>query len=405
MRKNRTLRVGILKNARWGLLLGVLLIVITTGCMGGGTGAEEIRTGSVEAMEDVDTYAFDTTEDLEARPGGRSTEGDLSMTAFVRGTASESAGRMKTSSNLVVNEETIDQETLFRAPNSSAEEMDTYVRLRNVGEEDSSRWFEMEDGATSSTPVEAHIRLLEASGAEYEGEETIEGESAHVLSMDADTEEYRGFAVRKAESLMSRVGIPTHEQELFDDAEVENASLRYWISDDTDRILRVESTANVSATVPDAEDEVEITVESETSFSSYGGEVDTAAPEGIENAGEFEGMFSGESASSSERVSEGEGGTAESYAYAGDSGVVDVLEVRAQESGGTETRTARVITNPIDANRVTAKAVESGDSASAEPLNTSRQELELELDPDGDEVVVTVTRGNETEVVYNETVP
>ncbi|MDZ7689101.1 MAG: hypothetical protein U5J64_10395 [Halobacteriales archaeon] len=127
-----------------------------------------------------------------------------------------------------------------------------------------------------------------------------------------------------------------------------------------------------------------------------------ATPEGIEDAEEFEGVFSGESASSSERVSEGETGSA-SYTNV-DSSIVDGMEVVTRESQGNVTRTARVITNPIDVDRITAEAVESGDRASAEPLNTPRQELEIELDPDGDEVVVTVTRGNETEVVYNETV-
>ena len=402
MKRDGTSRVSILKEKRWALLLGVLLVMVATGCIGG-TGAEEVRTGSVEAMEDIETYSFDTETDLEAKPGERDTEEDLSMTAFVRGTASEPTGRMKASSNLVVNEETIDQETFSRAPNSDAEETETYVRLRNTGEE-RNRWFEMENGATSSTPVETHLRLLEASESEYESEETVEGESAHVLSVDTDTEEYRGFAVRKAENLMLKAGVLVHEQELFDGADVGNASLRYWISDDTDRILRVRSTANVSVSVPDAEDEVEITIESVTTFSSYGGEVDTETPDSIENAGEFKGMFQGESASSSERVSEDEGEGEHATSYTGNSGVVDVLRVSVRESGGNVTRTAKVITNPVSADRITAEAVVSGDSASTEPMNTSRQELEVELDPDIDKVVVSVTRGNETEVVYNETV-
>ncbi|MDZ7689102.1 MAG: hypothetical protein U5J64_10400 [Halobacteriales archaeon] len=120
---------------------------------------------------------------------------------------------------------------------------------------DGNRWFKMGDGILSSTPVQNHLRLLETSEAEYEGEETIQNESAHVLSMDTDTEEYRGFAVRKAvEPRLECVAGTNRGKELIDDAEVENASLRYWISDDTKRVLRVESTANLSASVPDAEE-------------------------------------------------------------------------------------------------------------------------------------------------------
>ena len=375
------------------LLIGVLLI--TTGCLQGGiTEAEDVRTGSIEAMESVDTYSFETETDIEAKAGEGETQDSLSMTAFVRGTASESMGRMKTSSDLVVNEETVDQQGYVE--NGSA-----YMRLRNTGEDaGSDRWFEMGTDARS-TPVDRHIRILENSEVEYEGEETVGNESAHVLSVDTDTEEYEEFVFDTVRGPVSSIGILAPD--LFEDAEVENASMRYRISDDTDRLLRVDSTATVSTSPPTDEGDIEIAVETETIFSSYGDEVDLETPDGIENAEEFDGVASGSSSTSSQRAVEG--GEAGAAAYASDSGVVDVMEVRFQESGGNETSTATITTNPISADRITAEAVESGDTASAEDLDASRESLELELDPDGDEVVVTVTRGNETETVYNETVP
>jgi hypothetical protein len=220
------------------------------------------------------------------------------------------------------------------------------------------------------------------------------------LAVDTGTEQYKEFSVGKAQNLMFRSGIGVNEQ-LLDEAEIGNASLRYWVSDETDRILKVESTANVSTTVPGAEDELEITVDSETTFSSYNGEVNTDTPEGIENAGEFENMFSGSGSTSQGTIEGGEAGAA---AYASESGPIDVMEVRFRESGGTRTSTATITTEPISADKITAEALESGDTASAQNLNASREELKLELDPDGDEVVVTVERGNETEVVYNQTV-
>lgn len=383
------------------LALALGLLLVTTGCLqGGGVEPEEIRNSSVEAMESVDTYAFETETDIEAKAVEGDAQDTVSMTAFVRGTASESTGRMKTSSNLVVNEETIDQETYSRT-DSGTEEMDTYIRLRNTGEENDGVWHEMSDFAATSTPVKSHLRLLEESEVEYEGEETVENESVHVLSVDTDTRRYKEFSVGKVRNLMFRSGVMVNDQELLDDAEIENASLRYRISDDSDRVIRVESTANVSTTVPGAEDELEIRVDSETSFSSYGGEVDTETPEGIEDAEEFEDMFSGSgSASSGQEVSESTG----AVSYAGDSGPVDTMEVRFRGSSGNETSTATVTTKPLTVDSITVEAVESGDTASAESLKGSRVELELELDPEGDEVVVTVTRGNETEVVYNQTV-
>jgi hypothetical protein len=388
---------GTLKKTALALVLGVLLV--TTGCIqGGDTEPQDIRDSSVEAMESVDTYAFNTETDLEAKAEEGDTQDKLSITAFVRGTASESVGTMRTSSNFVINEESIDQETYSRTPNSSTEGMATYVRLRNDGEE--GRWYNMGEIATSSTPVESHVLLLKGSEVEYEGEKEIQNESAHVLSLDTGTEQYKEFSVGKAQNLMFRSGIGVNEQ-LLDEAEIGNASLRYWVSDETDRILKVESTANVSTTVPGAEDELEITVDSETTFSSYNGEVNTDTPEGIENAGEFENMFSG-SGSTSQGTSEG--GEAGAAAYASESGPIDVMEVRFRESGGTRTSTATITTEPISADKITAEALESGDTASAQNLNASREELKLELDPDGDEVVVTVERGNETEVVYNQTV-
>ena len=363
------------------LILLLVALLITTGCLGGGgVGAEDVREDSVEEMGAVDTYAFETETDIEARAGG-SAEDSLSMTVFTRGTAGESANRMKTSSNLVLNEQAVDQEMYVE--NGSA-----YVRLRTGENDESSGWLER---GASSTPVDHHVGILEASEAEYEGEETVDNESAHVLNVETDTEEFRDFVLGAVETPLTNVGGVTPT--LLDDAEVGNASLRYRISDETDRVLRVESNATVSATVPNAEEDVEIQVETETSFSSYGGEVDLEAPNGIENAEERDDGFSGSAS-----------GSAGASTYASEGGVVDVMQVRHTESGGNETSTATVVTNPVTADRVTAEAVSSGDTATAENLNASRTELSLELDPDGDEVVVRVTRGNETEVVYNQTV-
>jgi hypothetical protein len=361
------------------LLFGILLVA--TGCIGGGgVGAEDVREASVGSMDEVDTYAFDTTTDIEAQAGG-DTEDSLSVTVFTRGTASESADRMKTSSNLVINEETVDQETYTE--NGTA-----YVRLRTGEDGESSGWLQR--GNSSSTPVENHVGILKASEVGYGGEETVDNESAHVLSAGTDTEEYRDFVLGTVETPLTNAGVVTDE--LLDDAEVRNASLRYLVSEESDRILRVESNATVSAAVPNAEGELVIQVETETSFSSYGGEVDLEAPSGIENA-EESGGFSGSAS-----------GSAGAAAYVSEGGVVDVMRVQFRDTGGNETSTATVTTNPVTADRVTAEAVESGDTATAEGLNGSRTELDLELDPDGDEVVVTVTRGNETQAVYNQTV-
>jgi len=379
------------------LLLGVLLI--TTGCLGGGVEAEEVRGSSVEAMESVDTYAFNTEAELEAKAGERGMEDSLSVTEFVRGTASESLNRVKTSSNLVVNDETVDQEGYVE--NGTA-----YVRLRDTETENGTEqrgWYEMESNAASSSPVDRHLRVLEASEVEYEEEVTVESDrgnrSAHVLSVDTDTKEYETFATGEAEALMHRVGVLS--EGMFEDADVGNGSLRYWVSEETGRVLRAESAAEVTTSVPEAEEELEITVETETEFSGYGGEVETEAPDGIENAEEgFEGLFSGSSSGSSESVSQRGYGS-----EGGGSGVVDTVEVRVSEDGDNRSGTARVITNPVSADTVTAEAVESGDSMSVEQLNSSRGVLELGIDPDGDEIVVTVTRGGETASVYNQTVP
>jgi hypothetical protein len=262
------------------------------------------------------------------------------------------------------------------------------VRLRSGGDGATSGWLEREEA--SSTPVGYHVGILEASEAEYEGKETVNNESAHVLSVGTDTEEFRGFVLGTVETPLTSAGVVT--ETLLNDAEVRNASLRYLVSDGTDRVLRVKSNATVSAAVPNAEEELRITVETETSFSSYGGEVDLEEPSGIEDAEEG-GGFSGSAS-----------GSAGASAYASEGGVVDVMEVRHRDSGGNETSTATVTTNPVTADRVTAEAVESGDTATAESLNASRAELVLELNPDGDEVVVRVTRGNGTEVVYSQTV-
>jgi len=392
------------RKVRWAVALAVVLLAVS-GCLhGGGSDAENVRSSSLEAMESVETYAFDTETDLEVKAGERGIEDSLSITHFVRGTASESSRRMKTSSNLVVNEETIDQETYSRAPSSNTEGLTTYVRLRNGEEENGEQggtgaWLEMDDDVVPSTPVETHARLLGVSEVEYEGEESLDGEPAHVLSVGTDTDEFEEFAVGSARELMYRVGV--FDEGMFDDTEVENGSLRYWISDETDHVIRAEATANLTTGLRGAEEDLVITVEKKTEFSSYGGEVETEAPNGIENAEEFDGthFLDGSSASSSESVTE-----RGSEASGSDSGVVDSLEVRISERGENRTAIAKVITNPVSADRVSAEAVESGDTASTEAPNTS-DVLELDINPDGDEVVVEVTRENGTEVVYNRTVP
>jgi hypothetical protein len=392
-------------------LLLVAVLAVASGCLhAGGVDAGEVREDAEESLRSVDGYTFETTSVVRADAQGVEGEsGSMSVTVEESGEATD--GRMMVDSTVGVRGEEISQEVYVGSEGG-------YLRLTGGpgGASEGGDWLEFAGNETGIPPADNHTRILglpaerharllgdTTAGYEYAGTGEVDGESAYILRARATTEAFRGFVFRRARALTARVGVVS--EEFFDEAEVGNVTVRYWVSEETDRVLRVEATGNVSTTVQThdggvGETPVDVTVETDTRLS-YGEAVEVERPEGIEDAEELGAPSQGSSATATTRVtggsSSGEGGPA----------VVDTVEVRVRERGGVENRTATVTTMSAprpDVDRIVARAVESGDTDTTRDVNGSVA-LDLSLDPEGDEVVVALIEGNESRTVYTQTVP
>jgi hypothetical protein len=346
----------------WAVLLLAGVLAVASGCLhSGGVDAGEVRMDAEESLRSVDGYTFETTSAVRA--DARGVEGDsgsLSVTVEESGVtsvqgirypeASEESGRMSVDSTIDVRGGEISQE-VYVGPEGG------YVRLTGGpgGASEGSDWLELagnETGIPSAEnhtkilglPVERHVRLLGDRTAEYEYEGTgeVDGETARILKTQTTTEAVRGFVFRRARALTARAGVVS--EGFFEETEVGNATLRYWVSEETDRVLRVESTANVSTTLSQTHDAgedvtpVDMVVETDTRLS-YDGPVSIEPPEGIEDAEELGAPLRGSSVSATTTVTGGS-----SSGGGEEPGVVDTLEVRVRERGSAENRTARVTT-------------------------------------------------------------
>lgn len=245
-----------------GSLLALLLasILLTAGCLGSvGDGdqpeAAEIKDDSLEALESVESYAFEL--DLEQRVGGV----DASM--HIDGQTEADGDRSSMT---------------LSAPALGVEESEVVVienrTYQRVPETDDWVVFDADEFGPDQQELDRQAELLEGAEATYDGTDEVDGQEVHVLSLDVDEDAYASIL---------ESGIADGEVDMA----IDEIGVVQYVDVESDRIRQVEIdyAANMTG-VGGATQQVEATVT--VTYDSFGETFEIEAPEDATPAEEYE---------------------------------------------------------------------------------------------------------------------
>jgi len=188
------------------LPLLLVAVVLVAGCLGGAD-AEEVRDNSLSAMEDVETYEYDMEMDMEM--GTADTPGAISMSMESNGSVDEGQRRMRMFSTITSFGFEFGQDAYIIN--------DTMYMSMDMGGmgagADFPEWIKIEDDPMvsqtweSSNYAEQYEEILEISDVEYEEDESVDGESAYVLSLDPDIEDYNDLLTDQMSEISGMEGM------------------------------------------------------------------------------------------------------------------------------------------------------------------------------------------------------
>lgn len=373
----------------------VLVVVAVSGCLGS-VNADEVRNESLESMEKADTYRFDM--EMNVTMGGGMSEGfSVSMTG--EGAVNNSSDRMMMSSEIDMGEG-IEKEayvvngTMYQRTDGMMDEGDEWYKIE-AEPVVSQTW-------NTSSPAGGYEELLEISEVSHEGTETVDGKPAHVLRLDPDPEEYNELLRERLNGATGSGSADTPK--LFGEggAVAEDASSRYWISKESESVLRTQSDMTVSFGFGGEEVErAPATVELDVRMYDHRENVSIELPGEAGDASNYKERFGGD-------VDEGEGvdpGTdpgeipdKEEVDRTTDE-VVDRVESEVQESEAFgETHTAKVyFEDSFDAESLGVEGMESGASAQTDSPGQDAF-MSVAGVSEGEEIAVTATKEDGTVV-------
>jgi len=366
-------------------VLLVLVAVGLTGCLSS-VNADEVRDDSLDKMEETETYSFDMEMNMSMDGlGGEMNGFSVGMTG--EGVVNESSERMRMSSTVDIGEGA-EQETYIVN--------DTVYTKSGMGEDE--RWYKMDSESevsqrwNSSAPAGDYEEILEISDVSHEGTETVDGESAYVLSLDPDPDEYTELLKERLNGATADGAPP-----LFGDggATVDDASARYWISEETGHVLRTESEMDLSFGGSGASEDVSATVELDLRMYDHGEEVSVELPDEARDAREFgEGFEDGNVSAGTDL---GEIPDEEDVDRTTDE-IIDRVEYEVQEGAFGETRTAKVyFQDGFEAESLAVEGLESGASAQTDSPGATNF-LSVVGISEGETVAVTATKEDGTVV-------
>jgi hypothetical protein len=362
--------------------IGILLALVAvgfTGCLSS-VNADEVRDDSLDVMEETETYRFDIEMNMTMDGLGGEMEGfSVGMTG--EGAVNESSERMRMSSTVDIGEGT-EQETYVVN--------DTVYTENEMGEDEG--WYKMNsDSAVSqrwntSAPAGDYEEILEISEVSHEGTTTVDGESAYLLRLDPDPDQY-------TELLKDRLNGATADgtPPLYGDggAAVEDATARYWIAKETGHILRTQSEMNLSFGGSDVSKNVSATVELDVRMYDHGEDVSVELPDEARDAREF---GSGpENGNISAGTDLGEIPDEEDVDRTTD-GIIDRVEYEVQESEAFgEMRTAKAyFQDGFEAETLAVEGLKSGASVQTDSPGTVNF-LSVVGVEEGEEIAATAT--------------
>ncbi len=408
------------------LPLAVVAVVLLSGCLTG-VDADEVRDSSVNAMQDVETYGFETEMDMTMEGDG---PGALSVSMEGEGAVDEGERAMEMFMTTSMMGFEIGQDA-YIVDDTMYMKMDLGMGADEVEDE----WLKIEDDVmvaetwNSSAHAEQYREILEISEVSYDDDASVDGEDAYVLELEPEIDAYNELVEEQMEGMMASDAMGVDEEEMFDtDAiEVESVSMRQWISQDTDYILRSEEevTMTMSFGMGDElddelgmDDEFTVTMEADTTFSDHGEDVDIVLPDGAEDAESIDefGAFVDED-SATENVSDsavapesdGEFDTdwaddiPEDPEIDEEDDLIADIDVEVHEfDGAPDTYWATVNFEDVEGDWLRIESVEAdGHSQVNSPGATDH--LGVDVSPEGDEIVATLQREDGTVVEDRET--
>ena len=362
-----------------------LVVVVTSGCLSS-VNADEVRDGSLAAMEDVETYRFEmemnmTMDGLGGEMGG------LSVGMTGEGVVNESSERMRMSSTVDMGEG-IEQETYVVN--------DTVYTKSGM---DENGWYKMDSESevsqtwNTSAPAGDYEEILEISDVSHEGTETVDGESAYVLRLDPDPDEYTELLKDRLNGATSDDGLS-----LFGDggATVDEASARYWISEETGHVLRTESEMDLSFGGSSMSKDVSATVELDLRMYDHGDDITVELPDEARDAREFGSGLGDSNVSAGTDL--GEIPDEEDVDRRSDE-MIDRVEYEVEESEAFgKMRTAKVyFQDGFEAESLAVEGLKSGASAQTDSPGTVNF-LSVVGVEEGETIAVTATKEDGTVV-------
>lgn len=222
--------------------VAVAVLLVTAGCTGlsaddGTPDAAELQDDAAAAMADADTYRMEMRMNVSA------------------------SGQTMTMAQHAV----FDHETERARVNSTAagRETTTYIdgttAYVNVGGVWRTQDLSETEPWNESSGIRQQQSVLESANVTVNGSATVDGVETTVLAVEPDTEELQSVVVQQTGSL--------------DGVEIEDATYRMYVANDTHRLRQVEMNLEMSV------GEQSAVANATTTFSEYGEPVNVSVPE------------------------------------------------------------------------------------------------------------------------------
>lgn len=224
------------------LVVGLVLVVAFSGCIGGLSGngdgdgsgsqdASQVKQNAIDAIEDVETYRAKVT--IQSKNKANNVERTVNTTSTVLG--DRNARELKVEQTANAGERTVEtkryivDQTLY-AKNPAYQQMYSSKWIKSdLSENFSENW-------NAFDTIKRQEVLLDVSDVEILGEEEVNGEETYVVKASPGESEYAEIQKRQSEILTG------NRPELT----VNSISSKYWISKDSNRPVKAEIDINIT---------------------------------------------------------------------------------------------------------------------------------------------------------------
>lgn len=278
--------------------------------MGAGAGAAEPTANDiVDAIDDVESYEYDTEMNSSSTSVVDGEEQETQSEGEGSGEVNVTAGEMKEEMATETSGDEVPEEGSFETQ-AYLVDGTYYTGTTSPGED--TEWLQLdapENGSITEGPLTQYKSLLNASDVETVGQEQVDGTETHVLELDVDTEAYMQEMMAELGSdnlngangnLDAANGNNTTDAAVNESEDIvqpdQNMTVTLWVDCETDLPVKAELTSetvmedlgtneanNASGNMSEIES-IETTTTQTTYFEAYDEPVSIELPEEAENA-------------------------------------------------------------------------------------------------------------------------